>query len=339
MSKPKVSVIVPVYNVEQYLDRCMDTLLGQTLQDIEIILVDDESPDKCPMMCDSYAKKDSRVRVIHKKNAGLGMARNSGLDVAQGEYVAFIDSDDFVDLEMMERLYAEASSNKLDAVYTEFNTEDYPGIESPEYGDRMFEGREEIEKLRMDIVGAEPWFKSCSKFQSSACKGVYSMNIITQNGVRFLSEREYISEDMLFNLDFLQYACRVETKPWRLYHYCLNGASLSHTYRKDRWEKMQKMAVAIENRDESFDKKQELKFRITRTLLAYSKLAVGQELARDVCRREKMAAIRDILSTPILQSRLAVYPIGQLPWRWKAYAYTVKWKCAMMVYAMMSKIA
>ena len=100
MERPKVSIIVPIYNVERFLDRCMDSLLNQTLKDIEIIMVDDGSPDNCPQMCDEYAKNDSRVKVIHKKNAGLGMARNSGLEIATGEYVAFVDSDDYVDCHM-----------------------------------------------------------------------------------------------------------------------------------------------------------------------------------------------------------------------------------------------
>jgi len=94
--KPKVSVIVPIYNVEKYFERCMRSLLNQTLKEIEIILVDDESPDNCPAMCDEYAGTDNRVKVIHKKNEGLGFARNSGLEIATGEYVAFVDSDDFV---------------------------------------------------------------------------------------------------------------------------------------------------------------------------------------------------------------------------------------------------
>ena len=98
--KPKVSIIVPVYNVEKYLVRCMESLLNQTLKEIEIILVDDGSPDNCPQMCDEYARRDSRVKVIHKSNAGLGYARNSGLDVAVGEYIAFVDSDDYVDTSM-----------------------------------------------------------------------------------------------------------------------------------------------------------------------------------------------------------------------------------------------
>ena len=91
---PKVSIIVPVYNVEKYLKRCVDSLVGQTLKDIEIILVDDGSPDGCPKMCDDFVATDSRIKVVHKPNGGLGSARNAGLEVAKGEYVAFVDSDD-----------------------------------------------------------------------------------------------------------------------------------------------------------------------------------------------------------------------------------------------------
>ncbi len=92
----KVSIIVPVYNVEQYLDRCVQSLVNQTYTDIEIILVDDGSPDSCPKMCDDWAGKDTRIRVIHKQNGGLSDARNAGIDVATGEYLTFIDSDDYV---------------------------------------------------------------------------------------------------------------------------------------------------------------------------------------------------------------------------------------------------
>ena len=90
-----ISVIVPVYNVEKYLCQCVDSILGQTYRDLEVILVDDGSPDGCPRICDEYARKDGRVKVIHKKNGGLSDARNAGLEMAGGEYVIFVDSDDF----------------------------------------------------------------------------------------------------------------------------------------------------------------------------------------------------------------------------------------------------
>lgn len=101
---PLISIIVPVYKVEAYLERCVSSLVGQSYTNLEILLVDDGSPDKCPMMCDAWAEKDSRIRVIHKQNGGLSDARNAGLAAATGDLIAFVDSDDWIAPEMMERL-------------------------------------------------------------------------------------------------------------------------------------------------------------------------------------------------------------------------------------------
>lgn len=104
MNQPLISVIVPIYNVEKYLDKCVDSIINQTYKNLEIILVDDGSPDNCPAMCDNWAKKDSRIKVIHKTNGGLSDARNHGLDIATGEYVTFVDSDDWLELDGIESL-------------------------------------------------------------------------------------------------------------------------------------------------------------------------------------------------------------------------------------------
>ena len=109
-----ISVIVPVYKVEPYLDRCVESIILQTYTNIEIILVDDGSPDNCPAMCDAWAEKDSRVRVIHKENGGLSDARNAGLALATGEYAAFVDSDDWIAPEMLERLHAAMEQDDSD---------------------------------------------------------------------------------------------------------------------------------------------------------------------------------------------------------------------------------
>lgn len=100
---PKISIIVPVYNAENYIDKCVDSILGQTFTDFELILIDDGSADHSPQLCDEYAKRDNRIIVIHQKNAGVGAARNAGLDAARGEYVAFVDSDDWIDLSFLEK--------------------------------------------------------------------------------------------------------------------------------------------------------------------------------------------------------------------------------------------
>lgn len=101
---PLISVIVPVYKVERYLDQCVDSIVNQTYKNLEIILVDDGSPDRCPEMCEDWAKKDSRIKVIHKENGGLGDARNAGVAVASGDYLGFVDSDDWCEKEMYQEL-------------------------------------------------------------------------------------------------------------------------------------------------------------------------------------------------------------------------------------------
>lgn len=109
MQAPTISVIVPVYKVEKYLARCVDSILGQTFRDLEVLLVDDGSPDRCGALCDAYAGKDSRVRVLHKENGGLSDARNAGIDAARGEWLAFVDSDDYIDPDMYAFLYEAAT--------------------------------------------------------------------------------------------------------------------------------------------------------------------------------------------------------------------------------------
>ena len=111
-----ISVIVPVYKVEPYLDRCVQSIVGQTYKNLEIILVDDGSPDNCPAMCDAWAERDSRVRVIHKTNGGLSDARNAGMDAATGEYIAFVDSDDWIEPVMYEELLKRSKSTGSDIV-------------------------------------------------------------------------------------------------------------------------------------------------------------------------------------------------------------------------------
>lgn len=119
--KDKISVIVPVYKVEEYLPKCIESILNQTYKNLELILVDDGSPDRCPEICDEYAKKDKRVKVIHKKNAGVSAARNDGIDSATGDFVAFVDSDDWIEPEMYEKLLQKQQENDYDVVFCGFN--------------------------------------------------------------------------------------------------------------------------------------------------------------------------------------------------------------------------
>lgn len=126
-----ISIIIPIYKVEQYLDECVTSIINQTYKDLEIILVDDGSPDSCPQMCDEWAKKDARIKVVHKKNGGLSSARNAGLKVATGEYIGFVDSDDYVDGSMYEDLMQVMNQNEKTMVVSSPIIRNTDGVFTP----------------------------------------------------------------------------------------------------------------------------------------------------------------------------------------------------------------
>lgn len=130
---PLISVIIPIYKVEKYLKKCVDSVLGQSYKNLEIILVDDGSPDSCPKICDEYSIMDDRIKVIHKKNGGLSDARNAGLDASIGEYIVFVDSDDFIDSKMIESLFEAAVDSDADLVICDYSFVDETGMIQKNY--------------------------------------------------------------------------------------------------------------------------------------------------------------------------------------------------------------
>ncbi len=124
MNKQKISIIIPVYKVEKYLSKCLDSIINQTYKNLEIILIDDGSPDECPKICDDYAKKDDRIKVLHLKNGGVSNARNKGLEVASGDFVTFVDSDDHICETMYEKLLSKQQETDADLVFARFKYED-----------------------------------------------------------------------------------------------------------------------------------------------------------------------------------------------------------------------
>ena len=220
---PSVSIIVPVYGVEKYLDRCVESLVKQTLTDIEIILVDDGSPDNCPRMCDDWAHRDSRIKVIHKSNAGQGFARNSGIEIATGEYIAFVDSDDYMEPDTYATLYSEAINNGYDAVFNGYAYHNPDGsVVNKAISDRTYCGPDAIKQYISDLLIDDD-------IVVSVCMGIYRSQIINKHSISFLSERRLYSEDLLFNLDFVHSVSSIRCLPKAFYHYCFNGQSFSIT--------------------------------------------------------------------------------------------------------------
>lgn len=201
MTTPKISVIVPVYKVEQYLHRCIDSILSQSFTDFELLLIDDGSPDNCGKICDEYAQKDSRVRVFHKPNGGVSSARNLGLDNAKGEWVAFIDSDDYVENGYLEELLSYETNTSADIITSIKildSTNNSVTLERKEFG------------LLFSVYGFDkncpPWGKLLKK------------DIISRYKLKF-NTRVHLGEDAMFVLSYLLNANKITLISSNKYNY------------------------------------------------------------------------------------------------------------------------
>lgn len=204
-----ISIIVPIYGVEKYLQRCVQSLLAQTYRNIEVILVDDESPDRCPEMCDDYAKLDSRVKVIHKKNGGLSDARNAGLEIAKGDYVAFVDSDDYVTLDFVESLYQAAARKKADISACGFYKV---------YGEKKIEIEKKTEKSTFSPIEAvRDIFVINSTLEVMTWNKLYRRSLFIDNNITFPVGR--IHEDNFTTYKLLYFASKVVYVDRPMYYY------------------------------------------------------------------------------------------------------------------------
>ena len=190
-----ISVIVPVYNVEKYIHRCVDSILSQTFRDFELILVDDGSPDNCGSICDDYAAKDSRVRVIHKENGGLSSARNAGMKIARGKYYLFCDSDDYVASDWCEQFLDQTVPEEDNYIFGGINT-----VRISETGETV------IPPVPLEQQG---WVISDYLALQSrgvlgfACNVLYYADVLRRHHLRF--SEDVIVEDLPFNLAYLRY--------------------------------------------------------------------------------------------------------------------------------------
>lgn len=211
-----VSVIVPVYKVERYLDKCVNSILRQTYSDIEIILVDDGSPDRCGIMCDDYSKKDSRIKVIHKRNGGLSDARNVGIKKATGKYLLFVDSDDWIHEKLIERTVQTAEKNRADIVLF-----DYISVEERTERKRFF-----TMNFSEDIMlSAEQEPRLISK-SCSACNKLFRKDFWQEAGLLFPVGKHY--EDLGTIPKAMGIAKSVVYKKEAYYYYLQRTGSIMH---------------------------------------------------------------------------------------------------------------
>lgn len=208
---PKISIIIPVYNVEKYLRECLDSILNQTLKEFEVILVDDGSPDNSGIICDEYANRDSRFKVIHKKNAGVSAARNTGLKEAKGKWVTFIDSDDFVAKTFLENLYKPITEG-LKVDFVQGGCVNYKN------------GEVESIEQQYDYFYSTDSEALLNRFRGLAISKLLKTNIIAENNIVF-DEKMRIAEDMAFTLDYIKHVSSYVFVPEIGYYYRRDNVS------------------------------------------------------------------------------------------------------------------
>ncbi len=251
METKNVSVIVPVYNKEKELVRCVKSLLDQSIDKLEIILIDDGSTDGSPELCDELERKYCNIIVQHIKNNGLGNARNEGIKLSSGKYIAFVDSDDYIDNHNYFRILFEKSEKlELDICLASRmskvskNARQSARFTSDDFINDLITDPLEIDRLRPKLIGISG--ADSSFLSNSSCAGLYKKGIIISNHIFFKNEKEYLSEDLIFNIDFLKYVHRFYVEDIEGYCYWYNPESLSRRYNKNRFESLAYMIEYLE---------------------------------------------------------------------------------------------
>ena len=331
--QPKVSIILPCFKVEKYLDRCMNSLINQTLTELEIILVDDKSPDATPIICDEWCRKDNRVKVVHKHhNEGAGYARNTGLEIASGEYLAFLDSDDFIDQRMIEDLFQYASNNNLDCVFCGYNfwhgeTDIVRRQEKDNYV--ISDTNEDVRQVLLDLVGSKPNAKSDASVLTALWKGLYKKDVIISNKIRFVSERDYAAEDFIFFLDFVPCCKRIGFIPQCYYYYCDNETSITRSYQPKRFQMEMELYSIVDTRMRTLGFREfEYKNRLDRYLQLKTRACIAQ-CAKRIHEKGYINMRNEVLkivNNSVVRDYLHRFPYHELHFHHKIFFLLLKYR-------------
>lgn len=343
----KVSIIVPVYNVEKYVERCLESLINQTYQNIEIIIVVDGATDNSLEICENYKERDSRIQIVIKQNQGLGLARNTGLEYITGKYVLFVDSDDYVDINLVKSVTELAEKNECDLVRFHNYRENLVTGKKTVRKTLLQEGiylKDKINKeLLYPIIGVLPEQTAENFVGMSVWRNLYSSSIIKNHELNFVSEREYISEDIIFNIKYLYLCNKVYVTNHPFYHYIVNENSLTAKYKDDRFDKEIIMYKEILRLVDTLGVcKEEYLVREQRTFMDRSRMCMRSILdAKNLTYSQKRKKLKSICNNEELQLVISCYPVNKLPFNYKCIIKLIEHKavsCLSLVYKILGKL-
>jgi len=313
-----VSIVVPVYNSENYLHRCLESIAAQTWPQLEVILVDDGSTDGSSILCDQWAAQDRRFRVIHQQNRGVGAARNTGMDQALGTYIFFFDSDDYVDPRLVETCLKRAGETGAEVVlygsrHVSGNSKPVPRpITSPR---TVYRGAE----IRQDLLPG--LFTYAHGMGVSAWGKMYDLFFLRAHSLRFPEERSLVSEDGWFMLRLFSKVSTAAILPECLYTYCRRTDSLSRKYEKDRQRRNDEFLRGCMDYVSSEGLPEEIRFHIQSRYHGMTLGTLMQLLRSEETVGEKRSALREICRDCVLAETLTDpvlaldAPLPRLFWR------------------------
>ncbi len=311
MNEQLVTIVLPIYNVEPYLDRCIQSVIAQTYTNLEILLIDDGSLDGCPQKCDEWAKRDKRIRTIHKHNEGLGMARNTGIENATGEYIFFFDSDDFVEPDIVECCVRAKNETGAETVVYGYEVLDRKGRNTkqclPILPKNIIRGEEVKEIVVPCLTGPVLKDGKIYNIAPSAWSLMYSAKLIKSREFKFISEREIISEDLYSNLIYYSYVDSIAVVNKALYHYCYNNRSLSRAYNPNRFSSNKHFYLETIKLCDELGYTELTKRTLSSQMLANTIATIKQTVCSSLTFKEKRKIIKKIVSDEITKKALNDY--------------------------------
>ena len=327
---PKVSIIVPVYNVEKYLKRCIESLVEQSYLNLEILLVDDGSTDTSLSICTEYKAKDSRIRVYHKENEGLGLTRNYGIERAEGKYLTFVDSDDYLTKDAIEWMVLKALETDADIVIanTYYKNEKLK-VTLPE---RLYMDGEIKELLVTHMMGN--YAKRIDAISYTATAKLFKKKIFDEYNLRFPSERKLIWEDLAFSIETYPLCKKVYVSHKPVYYYCFNGGSLTHTYRQNKLDLVMVLYCYMKDKIKKLNLPNEAQLRLDTNFIGHIRTCIKLEVFYANLNGYKRAVqnIREICSRKDVQILLRRYPKESFNKSQYIYNIAIEHKWAYVVY-------
>lgn len=323
-----ISIIVPVYNVENYLCECLDSLIGQTYPNIEIVCVNDGSTDQSGAILESYASKDNRIKIISQTNAGLSEARNSGLKHASGDYIMFVDSDDWVDLNVCEK----AIEENVDVVFWSYYREyDNKSLKTQLYGDeKLYWDEKTISQLHKRMVGLSGIeLRNPAQTDSLITLWGKLYKRVVLEGIEFVDTDLIGSEDTLFSISVFFYVKTAAYLPNLHYHYRKTNQSsfTSRKYKKDhvhKWRELyRRIAFLLDEygADDTF-------YKALENRRALGIIQLGMMISSDTTMSisQKVKELRQIMSADDYKTAIKQIPISNMPLHWKLFFVIAKLK-------------